>query len=102
MKVVSVMTSDARGGGEYAAVDMLDALAARGHETVLITNQPGLVKGRGVDVRRIDLGPKLSRSSYRALLWRWPLLARELRHALQREWPYDVLLVHYKKEQLLA
>jgi glycosyltransferase involved in cell wall biosynthesis len=102
MKVVSVMTSDARGGGEYAAVDMLEALTARGHETVLITNQPGLVKGRGVDTRRIDLGPKLSRSSYRALLWRWPLLARQLRHALQREWPYDVLLVHYKKEQLLA
>jgi glycosyltransferase involved in cell wall biosynthesis len=30
------------------------------------------------------------------------LLVRELRRALAREAPYDVLLLHYKKEQLLA
>ncbi len=102
MKIVSVMTSAARGGAEYAAVDMLDALGGRGHDTVLLTNQPSLVDGRRVRAREIDLGPKLSRSSYRMLGLRWPQLALRLRSVLEREWPYDVLIVHYKKEQLLA
>ena len=102
MKVVSVMTSEARGGAEYAAVDMLEALSARGHQTVFLTNQTGLVAGHSFHAREIELGPKLSRSSHRALFARWPLLARSLRRELEREWPYDVLLVHYKKEQLLS
>src|ERR1700694_3775435 len=102
MKVVSVLTTESKGGAECAAVDMLDALAARGHETVLITNHPELVAGRAVEARTIELGPKLSRSSYRSLVVRSPLLARRLRKHLSREWPYDVLLMHYKKEQLLA
>jgi len=33
---------------------------------------------------------------------RWPLLLGRLRDALERQMPYDVLLVHYKKEQLMA
>ncbi len=102
MKIVSVMTSDAHGGAEYAAVDMLDALHERGHETVLLTNLPELVDGRGVRARRIDLGRKLSNSSYRRLGLRWPQLALRLRAELEHERPYDVLLVHYKKEQLLS
>lgn len=102
MKIVSVMTSATRGGAEYAAVDMLDALSAQGHDTLLLSDQPDLVDGRGVRARRIELGPKLSRASYRGLSSRWPALARRLRAELEREWPYDVLLVHYKKEQLLA
>jgi glycosyltransferase involved in cell wall biosynthesis len=32
----------------------------------------------------------------------WFPYARRLRAQLEREWPYDVLLVHYKKEQLMA
>ena len=102
MKIVSVMTSEARGGAEYAAVDLLDALGCQGHETILLTNQPDLVDGRGVKARRIELGAKLSRSSYRGLALRWPQLAHRLRSELERELPYDVLLVHYKKEQLLG
>ena len=102
MKIVSVMTSDAVGGGEFAAVNMLDALAARGHQTVLLTNQPELAAGLDVRAREIQLGPKLSRSSRWSLLARAPLLARRMRSELEREWPYDVLVVHYKKEQLLA
>jgi glycosyltransferase involved in cell wall biosynthesis len=102
MKIVSVMTSDAHGGAEFAAVDMLAALSDRGHETVLLTNQPDVVTGRGVWARAIELGPKLSRASFRGLSLRWPALALRLRHELEREWPYDVLVVHYKKEQLLA
>lgn len=102
MKIVSVMTSAAQGGAEYAAVDMLDALSARGHDTVLLTDQPGLVDGRDVRSRRVELGPKLSLSTYRALGRRWPQLQRRLRAELERESPYDVLIMHYKKEQLLA
>ena len=102
MKIVSVMTSDARGGAEYAAIDMLDALSARGHDTLLLTNQPGLADGRHVRARHIALGPKLSRTTYRRLALGWPLLALRLRSELAREWPYDVLILHYKKEQLLA
>lgn len=102
MKVVSVMTSDAAGGGEFAAVNMLDALSKRGHETVLLTNQAELAAGRQVGVRTIDLGQKLSRGSYPALAARSPTLISRLRRYLEREWPYDVLVVHFKKEQLLA
>ncbi|MGA2924500.1 MAG: glycosyltransferase family 4 protein [Solirubrobacteraceae bacterium] len=102
MKIVSVMTSGARGGGEFAAVNMLEALSDRGHATVLLTNQPDLVAGRSVHARGIDLGPKLSRITYRRLALRWPQLVRRLRRELEREWPYDVLIMHYKKEQFLA
>jgi glycosyltransferase involved in cell wall biosynthesis len=102
MKIVSVMTSHAQGGGEHAAVDMLEALVHRGHEGVFMTNEPEFVGGRDVVGRRIALGPKLSRSTYRALTLRSPLLALRLRRALEAEAPYDALLVHYKKEQLLA
>lgn len=102
MKIVSVMTTGSRGGAEFAAVELLDALAARGHETVMLSNQPAIGRGTRVAVRPLELGPKLSRSSWRSLLVRWPLLVRTLRRALAREEPYDVLLLHYKKEQLLA
>ena len=48
------------------------------------------------------LGPKLSTRSWAGLTLRWPLLLRRLRDALRAQAPYDVLMVHYKKEQLLA
>jgi hypothetical protein len=32
MKIVSLMTTSAPGGAEFAAVELLDALARRGHE----------------------------------------------------------------------
>jgi glycosyltransferase involved in cell wall biosynthesis len=102
VKIVSVMTTAARGGGEYAAVDLLDALARRGHDCVMLSNVPDIADGTRVPVRPIDLGPKLSRRSAASLTLRAPLVLRALRTALERESPYDVLLVHYKKEQLLA
>ena len=77
-------------------------LSARGHDTVLLTNQPALADGRGVRTRALELGPKLSTRSWRSLALRWPLLYRALRRELAAEAPYDVLLVHFKKEQLLA
>ncbi len=102
MKIVSVLTSEMHGGGEFAAVNMLEALGNRGHQTLLLTNHPELVAGRNVAARRIELGPKLSQASWRRLALQWPLLHRRLRRELTRESPYDLLIVHYKKEQLLA
>jgi glycosyltransferase involved in cell wall biosynthesis len=102
MKIVTVMTTDSRGGAEFAAVEMLEALRQRGHETVMLTDQPQIGRDTDVEVRPIALGPKLSTGSWTGLALRWPLLLARLRAALRAQAPYDVLLVHYKKEQLLA
>ena len=40
MKIVSVMTTDSSGGAEFAAMEMLEALRQRGHETVMLTDMP--------------------------------------------------------------
>jgi len=102
MKIVSVMTTDSSGGAEFAAIEMLEALRQRGHDTVMLTDMPGMARDTGVTVVPVELGPKLSTTSWVSLALRWPLLVRRLRSALQAQAPYDVLLVHYKKEQLLA
>jgi glycosyltransferase involved in cell wall biosynthesis len=102
MKIVSVMTTSASGGAEFAALEMLEALRQRGHEAVMLTDMAGIGRDTGVDIVPIALGPKLSRRSWLALALRWPLLVRRLRLALRAQAPYDVLMLHYKKEQLLA
>jgi glycosyltransferase involved in cell wall biosynthesis len=102
VKVVSVMTTSAPGGAEFAAVELLDAFARRGHECVMLSDDPGIGRGTSVRVEPLAIGPKLSLRSYATLATRWPLLVRRLRAALEAQAPYDVLLVHYKKEQLLA
>jgi glycosyltransferase involved in cell wall biosynthesis len=102
VKIVSVMTTDSPGGAEFAAVEMLEALRQRGHETVMLTDMSTMARDTEVAVRPISLGPKLATGSWPLLALRWPSLLHRLRAALQAEQPYDVLLVHYKKEQLLA
>ena len=102
MKVVSVMTTDSSGGAEFAALEMLEALRQRGHQTVMLTDMPGIGRDTEVQVAPVALGPKLSTSSWVGLALRWPLLLARLRWALRAQAPYDVLLVHYKKEQLMA
>jgi glycosyltransferase involved in cell wall biosynthesis len=102
VKIVSVMTTSSRGGAEFAAVEMLDALAARGHHTVMLTNQPELERDTRVAIRSLAIGPKLARSSWPLLVVLWLPYLWRLRSALAREWPYEVLLLHYKKEQLMA
>jgi glycosyltransferase involved in cell wall biosynthesis len=102
MKIVSVMTGAAPGGAEFAAGELLDALVARGHEAVVLSDWPGIDRDTAVRVAPIQLGPKLSARSWPGLAVRWPLLRRRLRAALEAEAPYDVLLLHYKKDQLLA
>ena len=102
MKIVSVMTTTSRGGAEFAAVEMLDALAERGHEAVMLSDQPEIGRGTRVRVAPLDIGPKLSRKSWHKLIALWLPYVRRLRKALEAEAPYDALLVHYKKEQLMA
>jgi glycosyltransferase involved in cell wall biosynthesis len=102
MKIVSVMTTDSSGGAEFAAMEMLEALRQRGNETVMLTDMPTMGRDTQVEVRPIAIGPKLSTRSWIGLMVRWPLLLRRLSRALEAEAPYDVLVVHYKKEQLLA
>lgn len=102
MKVVSIMTTSSRGGAEFAAVEMLDALVDRGHETVMLSDQPLIGRDTRVQVRPVEIGAKLSKASYPRLAVMWPVYLRRLQEALEREWPYDVLLVHYKKEQLMV
>lgn len=102
MKVVSVLTTESNGGGEFAAVDLLDALAERGHDAVLVTNRPELKGSTRIATRVVDLGPKLSRATHRRIRSRFLGLSRRFNAALDAERPYDVLIVHYKKEQLLT
>jgi glycosyltransferase involved in cell wall biosynthesis len=102
LKIVSVMTTDSSGGAEFAAVEMLDALQQRGHETVMLSDMPGIARDTGVRVVDLDTGPKLSTRTWTALASRWPLLLRRFSRALDEQMPYDVLMVHYKKEQLMA
>jgi glycosyltransferase involved in cell wall biosynthesis len=102
MKVVSVMTTSSSGGAEFAAVEMLDALVDRGHETVMLTDQSQIGRDTRVQVRPLQIGAKLSTTSYVRLAVLWFPYVRRLQKALEREWPYDVLLVHYKKEQMMA
>jgi glycosyltransferase involved in cell wall biosynthesis len=102
MKIVSVLTSRAAGGAEFAAVELLDALDDRGHDVVMVSDQEGIGRGTSVRVAPIELGPKLSVRAWRGLVTRTPRLLLALRRALRAEAPFDVLLVHYKKEQLLA
>lgn len=102
MKIVSVMTTDSSGGAEFAAVEMLEALRQRGHDTVMLTDMAGMARDTDVTVSPIELGPKLSTRSWISLMLQWPSLRKRLRTALRAQEPYDVLMVHYKKEQLLA
>ncbi len=102
VKIVSVMTTDSSGGAEFAAVEMLEVLRLRGHETVMLTDMPGIGRDTQIEICSIALGPKLSLGSWIGLAARWPLLLGRLTAALRKQAPYDVLLVHYKKEQLLV
>jgi hypothetical protein len=93
-----VQTSDERGGGEYAGVNLLALLHRGGTDVELLTNDPGVAEGSGVPARHIAIGPKLSRRNvWRVAAGFLPWLARlalELRRVRARD-PYDVLLVHY-------
>lgn len=101
-RVVSLQTTSERGGAEYANVDLLEALARRGHDVVLITNLPDLAEGTDVRARAVDLGPKLARKTAVRVALQAPLILGRLGAALRAERPIGVLFLHFKKEQLLC
>ncbi len=72
-RLVSIQTTNERGGAEYANVDLLAALAARGHSVVLLTNVPDIASGTDVPAVEIDLGPKLARRSVLRVAWQAPM-----------------------------
>jgi glycosyltransferase involved in cell wall biosynthesis len=102
MRIVSVMTGAAPGGAEFAAVELLDAMIGRGHEATMLSDAAAIGRETRVEVHPLELGPKLSARTWPRLAPRWRSLRAELRRALAAEAPYDLLLLHYKKEQLLA
>jgi glycosyltransferase involved in cell wall biosynthesis len=101
-KIVSIQTTSERGGAEYANIDLLDALVARGHNVLLLTNMPDIADGTHVPVRPIDLGPKLARRSAARVALRAPITAIRIARALRAERPVGAVLVNFKKEQLLV
>ncbi|HUB35826.1 MAG TPA: glycosyltransferase family 4 protein, partial [Solirubrobacteraceae bacterium] len=101
-RIVSIQTTNERGGAEYANVDLLDALAARGHDLVLLTNVPDLAAGTRVPVREVDLGPKLARRTSVRVALSAPRTLLALVRALRSERPVHALFLHFKKEQLLC
>ncbi len=101
-RIVSIQTTNERGGAEYANVDLLAALRARGHDVVLLTNFPDLASGAGVPVRAIDLGPKLARRTVLLVVAQAPLTLLRLARALRAQRPVGALMLHFKKEQLLC
>ena len=105
LHVVSVLTTHAAGGAEFAAIDLLDALARRDVNVRLLTNRPELAVGTHVVAAPIALGPKLRRSTAATVAVQTPLTLARLLLALRRDsrdQPIDVLLLHHKKEQLLS
>jgi hypothetical protein len=60
VKLVSVLTTGSSGGAEFAAFELLDAVVARGHDAVVLTNLTELKRETQVAVRPVNLGPKLS------------------------------------------
>ncbi len=101
-RIVSIQTTNERGGAEYANVDLLRGLQSRGHDVVLLTNLPEIAASGGIRVRPVDLGPKLSRRTVARVAAASPRTVWRLARALRAEAPVAVTLLHFKKEQLLC
>jgi glycosyltransferase involved in cell wall biosynthesis len=101
-RIVSIQTTNERGGAEYANVDLLEALRQRGHDVLLVTNVPDVAAKTQVPVRAIDLGPKLNRRSVVQTALATPRTLWRLARALRAARPVGVTFLHFKKEQLLC
>jgi glycosyltransferase involved in cell wall biosynthesis len=102
MRIVSVMTGATLGGAEFAAIELLAALASRGNEAIMLSDRPDITRNTGIEVRPLTLGPKLSGRNWLSQGLRFPVSRHRLQRSLEQQAPYDLLLLHYKKEQLLA
>jgi glycosyltransferase involved in cell wall biosynthesis len=101
-RVVSIQTTNERGGAEYANVDLLEALRRRGHDVLLLTNVPDIAAETQVPVLPIDLGPKLAKRSARQVVLSAPRTLWRLSRALRASEPVGATFLHFKKEQLLC
>ena len=101
-RIVSIQTTNERGGAEYANVDLLEALRQRGHDVLLVTNVPDIAAKTQVPVEAIDLGPKLNRSSIVRTALAAPRTLWRMARALRAARPVGVTFLHFKKEQLLC
>jgi glycosyltransferase involved in cell wall biosynthesis len=101
-QIISIQTTSERGGAEYANVDLMNALAGRGHKVLLLTDSPELAAGTSVPVRELEIGPKLGRASALEVALEAPRTLLRLARALRGERPVAAVLVHFKKEQLLC
>jgi glycosyltransferase involved in cell wall biosynthesis len=101
-RIVSIQTTNERGGAEYANVDLLEALRRRGHDVLLVTNVPDIAAKTQVPVRAIDLGPKLSKRSVVKTALAAPRTLWRLACALRAARPVGATFLHFKKEQLLC
>ena len=79
LKIVSVMTTTAEGGAEFAAMEMLWALEQRGHEAVMLTDLPAIGRDTGVRCAPLTSGPKLSGTDWLRVGARWPQYLMRLR-----------------------
>jgi glycosyltransferase involved in cell wall biosynthesis len=68
----------------------------------MLTNRPRLGNDTGVPVTSIDLGPKLSGRTAATVVLGAPVTLARLWSALSRQRPFDVAVLHYKKEQMLT
>lgn len=106
MRIVAIVSAPAFGGGEQYLLDLITGLRRKGHSVMLAAN-PTIAsefRQRGVEVRAIPIGRKLSRGNALQIAWfparllymiAW--LFREHRRA-----PIDVVHCQYKKEQVLV
>ncbi len=101
-RLVSIQTTNERGGAEYANVDLLAALQRRGRDVLLLTNVPEIAASSGVPVREVQLGAKLSSRSVGTTLRSAPLTLWRTARGLRAARPVAVTLLHFKKEQLLC
>ena len=101
-RIVSIQTTNERGGAEYANVDLLEALRQRGHDVLLVTNVPDIAARTRVPVAAIDLGPKLNRRSVARTALAAPRTLWRIARALRAARPVGATFLHFKKEQLLT
>jgi colanic acid/amylovoran biosynthesis glycosyltransferase len=106
MHVVMFASAPAFGGGEQYLIDLATGLIKRGHSVTVAVNG-GIAdefRRRGVAVRVVHLGPKLSRRNSAQLLffpfWLLYVLGWILCYRLRQ--PIDLLHCQYKKEEILV
>jgi glycosyltransferase involved in cell wall biosynthesis len=109
MRILFIMISSyspLSGGAEKYMIELAGGLAARGHGVFALCSHDlqCYFEAVGVTAESIDIGPKLAKRNAVQLLalpWMVAVLRRRIRKLLGKR-PFDVIHVHFKKEQILA